>query len=319
MVNTVEGGPIMKALVFAGQGSQYVGMMSDLIEQFPEARAVAERANQVVGYDLINICVQGPADTLKETRYTQPALFVHEAMVLELTMIHRSAAAVAGHSLGEYSALYAAGVLSFEDALRAVALRGDLMFKTGLAIPGTMAAIVGLSDDAVREVCSKLDNADGQRLVAANFNAPGQVVISGSAEYVRSMLPAFKAAGAKLVKELSVSGAFHSPLLQDAQRPLSEALEQLEFKDAAMDVYVNVSGEPLRRGDDLRRAAQEQLTAPVQWTTTIQNIVRAGVTAITEVGPGSVLQGLVKRIAPEVTTNGLDTAQHVQSYREQTS
>lgn len=309
----------MQALVFSGQGSQYVGMMADLLEQFPQGQALAERANAVVGYDLIDICVNGPVDTLKETRYTQPALFVHEAMLLDVTGAHRKATAVAGHSLGEYSALYAAGVLSFEDALRVVALRGRLMYETGLAIPGTMAAIVGLSDSAVLDVCAALDGVDGQRIVAANFNAPGQVVVSGSAEYVRASLPAFKSAGAKLVKELAVSGAFHSPLLQEAQSPLSEALDAIEFRDAAIDVYVNVTGKPLRDGALLRRAAQDQLTAPVQWTATIEEMVGAGIDTITEIGPGSVLQGLVKRIAPTVAINGIDTAEHVRSYLGQST
>jgi [acyl-carrier-protein] S-malonyltransferase len=309
----------VKALVFSGQGSQYVGMMADLLDLYPQARAIGDRANEILGYNLIEICVNGPAETLKETRHTQPALFVHEAMVLDLTGVQRQASAVAGHSLGEYSALYAAGVLSFEDALRAVALRGTLMYETGLSIPGTMAAIVGLADDVVLEVCARLDNIDGQRIVAANFNAPGQVVVSGSAEYVRASLPAFKEAGAKLVKELAVSGAFHSPLLQEAQRPLSEALNEITFLDAAIDVYVNVSGMPIRSGHELRSAAQQQLTAPVQWTHTIEEMVRRGITTVTEVGPGNVLQGLVKRIAPAVALHGIDTAVHVQSILEPTT
>jgi len=305
----------MNAVVFSGQGSQYVGMAADLIRCFPEAATLAQKANDVVGYDLVSICTDGPAEVLKETRYTQPALFLHEAIILTVTGVHQNAVAVAGHSLGEFTALYAAGVLTFEDALRIVALRARLMFDAGNELPGTMAAIVGLDDERVTTLCSELDSPDGERIVPANFNAPGQVVVSGSVDLVRSSFPRFKEAGAKLVKELAVSGAFHSPLLKGAQRPLSEALDKTTFRDATKDVYVNVTGEAVRNAAELRNAAQQQIISAVRWTETIKNMEKAGVTHIVEVGPGTVLQGLMKRIAPTLATSGLDTAEHVIAYR----
>ena len=304
----------MNALLFAGQGSQYVGMAKDLADAFASARDLVSLANETLGYDLSSIMFDGPAERLTETRFTQPALFVHEAMVLAVTGRASSVSCVAGHSLGEYSALYAAGVLSFTDALALVQLRATVMFEAGTQIPGTMAAVVGLDDAAVRALCDELDGIDGQRIVAANFNAPGQVVVSGSADYVRASLGRFKEAGAKIVKELQVSGAFHSPLLASAEAPLKQRIEATTFADAACPVYVNVSASPLTSGLALKEAVIKQLTSPVLWTATLERMWQDGVRSFTEIGPGKVLQGLVKRTTPEAAIDGIDTAADVERY-----
>lgn len=299
-----------KALLFSGQGSQYVGMTKDLVDTFETARAMAAQANDILGYDLHAIMTAGPEDELRKTKHTQPALFVHEALLLALTTMD-GVTAVAGHSLGEYSALHAAGVLTFEDALRLVQLRAQLMWDAGNAIPGTMAAVVGMDDDKVREVCQELNGIDGNVIVPANFNSPGQVVISGSADYIRACMPTFKERGAKMVKELQVSGAFHSPLLVDAEQGLAEKIRATTFAEPSVPVYVNVSGQAVTNANDLKDCAIKQLTSPVLWTSTMHAMWAAGVTSYCEVGPGKVLQGLVKRTLTEATINGIDTAEDV--------
>jgi len=305
------------ALVFSGQGSQYVGMAADIIAADDRARALAQRANDVLGYDLLGIMSNGPDDELRQTRYTQPALFLHEAILLATTGAQARMKAVAGHSLGEYSALYAAGVLSFEDALRLVQRRATLMFEAGNRLPGTMAAIVGMDDDTVRAVCSELNKGGDATLVPANFNSPGQVVISGSAEYVRSCMPIFKERGAKLVKELQVSGAFHSPLLAEAQDGLEESILATPFADASVPVYVNVSASAVTTAAELQQAAIAQLTAPVLWTGIMHAMWNDGITSFVEIGPGKVLQGLVKRTLTEASIDGIDTWADVQRFSEQ--
>lgn len=302
------------ALIFAGQGSQYVGMAKDLYQQYDSARTLLDAADQQLQFGLTNLMFEGPSETLTETRNTQPALFAHEAAVLKVTGIADTVDCVAGHSLGEYSALYAAGVLSFEDALRLVRLRGELMFAAGQTLPGTMAAVVGLDDDVVRAICAELNQGPDNVIVAANFNAPGQVVVSGSADHVRAVMPAFKERGAKMVKELQVSGAFHSPLLESAKDALAAALTATHFADAAVDVYVNVTASPLRSGAELRSAAIQQLTSAVLWTQTMQAMAADGVQRFVEIGPGKVLQGLVKRTINDVTIEGIDTATDVERY-----
>jgi len=296
------------ALLFAGQGSQYVGMAKDLTERYPAAKELADRANEILGFDLTAMMFDGPSETLTETRNTQPALFLHEAMVLTITGIASEASAVAGHSLGEFSALHAAGVLSFEDALRLVRMRGELMFNAGLEIPGTMAAVVGLDDAAVEALCGELNEGTDKVIVPANFNAPGQVVVSGSRDHVRQVLDTFKERGAKLVKELNVSGAFHSPLLQSASEPFAEALENTTFNNATIPVFVNTLASPLQEAGALRAAAKAQLTSPVRWTQSMQAMQSAGMTTFIEIGPGKVLQGLAKRIV-QGEIRGLDSAQ----------
>lgn len=299
-----------KALLFSGQGSQYVGMTKDLVESFEQAREMAARANDLLGYDLGSIMIDGPEEELRKTKFTQPALFLHEAMLLALTSTE-GVSAVAGHSLGEFSALHAAGVLSFDDALQLVQLRAQLMFDVGNATAGTMAAVVGLDDDVVRQICQELDGVDAQVIVPANYNSPGQVVVSGSAEYVRACMPVFKERGAKMVKELQVSGAFHSPLLNDAQQGLAEKIRSTEFSKARMPVYVNVSGSPISDPESLKESAIRQLTSPVLWTSTMHAMWNDGIRSYCEVGPGKVLQGLVKRTLAEATIDGIDTAADV--------
>ena len=301
------------AVIFAGQGSQYVGMLRSVSEKFPAAAALVSRADEILGYRLSEICFDGPADTLKETRYTQPALFLHEAAILAALGGHLVFHTAAGHSLGEYSALYAAGVLSFDDTLKLVALRGKLMFAAGETTPGAMAAVIGLPDEKVREICSEISTGDGV-VVPANFNSPGQVVVSGSAELLRNSLASFKNAGARMVTELPVSGAFHSPLMAPAQHELAEALRNTPFSDANVDVYVNVTAQPERNGDALRERLIEQLVSPVLWTQTLTAMQYDGVGQFIEIGPGKVLQGLVKRTMQGVDIKGIDTADDISGF-----
>lgn len=306
------------AALFSGQGSQYVGMTKDLVDTYDTARQLAQHANDILGYDLLSIMTSGPEDELRKTKHTQPALFVHEAMLIALTdMSHVTA--VAGHSLGEYSALHAAGVLTFADALRLVQTRARLMFEAGETTAGTMAAVVGLDDDAVRMICSELNGTDGNVLVPANFNSPGQVVISGSAEFVRACMPIFKERGAKMVKELQVSGAFHSPLMAEAEQGLAEMIRDTPFEQPRIPVYVNVSGLAVRHADELRECAIRQLTSPVLWTATMNAMWSYGIGSFCEIGPGKVLQGLVKRTLSEATTDGIDTAADVARHSSQAS
>ncbi len=301
----------MNALLFSGQGSQYVGMIKGLADEFPQAKARMEQADSIMGFSLSTICYEGPAETLKETRYTQPALFVHEAILVDLLRDKLEFSAVAGHSLGEYSALYAAGVLGFEDALKLVALRGELMFRAGEEKPGTMLAVIGLADEVVNEICEKLNGTDGV-IVAANYNSPGQVVVSGSADYLRQHITTFKEAGARMVTELPVSGAFHSPLLDSAKERLAEAIHSTKFNDSSVEVYCNISAKPEKKADNLRNSLIEQLVSPVRWTETMMNMQTAGITNFIEIGPGKVLQGLVKRTLAGATFSGFDTAVDVQ-------
>lgn len=300
------------ALVFSGQGSQYVGMMHDLANEFPAAKALIAKADEVLGYSISDIAFHGPEASLKETRYTQPALFVHEAVVMELVREHLGFEAVAGHSLGEYSALYAANVLDFETALRLVQLRATLMFEAGEKLPGTMFAVIGLGDEKVEELCRQL-NGDGNVVVAANYNAPGQVVVSGSAAWLREHAPLFKQEGARMVVELPVSGAFHSPLLESAREQLEKAIQEVTFRDAEVDVYCNVDAAPVRAAEELRTRLVRQLVSPVLWTQTMRAMQEAGIDTFYEIGPGNVLQGLLKRTLQGVTLHGIDKAAQVQS------
>lgn len=296
-----------KALLFSGQGSQYVGMMKDLYDNSPIAKEMINSADEILDFSLSNICFDGPIDILKQTRYTQPAIFLHSAVLFELLKDKIEFSATAGHSVGEYAALYAAGVLSFESALRLVALRGSLMYSAGEELPGTMFAIINLDDDKVDEVCNKLnDNPDGNVVVAANFNSPGQVVVSGSAQFLRDNIGEFKAAGAKLVKELVVSGAFHSPLMKPAQNELEKAINSIEFSDAKVPVYSNVYAKPLTSAAEIKEALISQLTSPVRWTQSLIQMQNDSYSSFVELGPGQVLQGLVKRTLSEVEISGYD-------------
>lgn len=303
------------ALLFSGQGSQYVGMLKDVYEQFEPAKKLIDRADELLAYKLSDICFSGPVEKLKETRYTQPAIFLHSAVNYFLTKELQEFTAVAGHSVGEFAALYAAGVLNFDDALRLVAKRGELMFTAGEELPGTMFAVINLSDDKIKEVCDSLTkNGEGNVVVAANYNSPGQVVVSGSRDYLRENAEKFKEAGARMVKELAVSGAFHSPLLGSAQSKLEAVIAETEFNNAEVPVYSNVYARPLTDAAELREALVKQLTSPVLWTQTLQKQFENGINRFVEIGPDNVLQGLVKRTLNDVEIAGIDKAEDISNY-----
>jgi len=290
------------AYVFPGQGSQYVGMAKDIFDAHPASRALMEKADAILGVPLSRICFNGPEDELRQTKNTQPAIFVH-SVALFMAM-QEQPSMVAGHSLGEYSALVAAGALTFEDALRLVRLRGELMQRSGEENPGTMAAVVGLSPAVIEEVCREA--AHEGIVQPANFNSPGQIVISGSVAGVRKGMELAKSRGAKIVKELVVSGAFHSPLMAGAQEGLKEGLDRTAVRDARIPLYANVTAEPVQNAGEIRTLLYRQLTSPVRWEESVLNMVRDGMTLCTEIGPGKVLQGLIRRIAPQVTVSGVD-------------
>jgi [acyl-carrier-protein] S-malonyltransferase len=306
------------AFLFSGQGSQYVGMAKELNSEYPQVTELIAKADSVLGFAISSIMFNGPEESLRETRYTQPALFVHEMAILSVLGDSIKPSAVAGHSLGEYSALVCAGVLSFESALKIVALRGALMFEAGTQEPGAMAAIIGLDDEVVIELCAKLSGEQGV-IVPANFNSPGQLVISGNAELLRSSLGEFKSAGARMVTELPVSGAFHSPLMKPAQQELATAINNTEFAPATTDVYCNVTGTSERDGTTLRNNLIEQLVSPVLWTQTLKSMQSQGITDFVEIGPKNVLQGLVKRTLQGIVIKGIDTAEQVRAFQEQVS
>ena len=300
-------GAVPTAFLFPGQGSQYVGMGKDLCEASDTIRGIFARADEVLAFPLSRVCFEGPADELTQTKNTQPAIFLHSvALSAALGGALGRPAAVAGHSLGEYSALVHAGAIGFEEALRLVRLRGELMQRAGQERPGTMAAIVGQERGAVEEFCREASAAGVVQ--CANFNSPGQVVISGSVEGVRKAMEIAKARGTRIVKELQVSGAFHSPLMESARSGLENALEKAEIRDAGVPVYANVTAGPEQIAGKIRTLLGAQLTSPVLWETTVVNMVRAGIRRFVEIGPGKVLQGLVKRTDPSVEALGIDTA-----------
>jgi [acyl-carrier-protein] S-malonyltransferase len=291
------------AFVFPGQGAQYVGMARDFVDNAPGAREMIAAADNVLGVSLSKILFEGPEDELRQTRNTQPAIFLHSIVAAKfVTSI--APAMVAGHSLGEYSALVAAGALSFEDGLKLVRLRGELMQHAGEIQKGTMAAVVGLPSDKVEALCTEASAAG--IVQPANFNSPGQIVISGSVEGVRAAMDLARQAGAKMVKELVVSGAFHSPLMESAREGLKEALDRTTINDARIPVYANVTAEPVTHAAEIRDLLFRQLTSPVRWEQTVHNMVRDGATRFVEIGPGKVLQGLSKRTEAAITTAGVD-------------
>ena len=292
------------AYIFPGQGSQYVGMGRDLCEKNAAARELFARADKILDISLSGICFDGPEQELKQTKNTQPAIFLHSIALTQLVE-HGDAAMAAGHSLGEYSALVFAGALSFDDGLRLVRLRGELMQKAGEEQPGTMAAVIGLGPSVVVEVCA--DASAAGIVQCANYNSPGQIVISGSVAGVRKAMELAKARGAKLVKELVVSGAFHSPLMQSAAEGLRRALESAPVTDARIPVYANVTARPVQKAQEIRTLLEQQLTNAVRWEESVREMIRDGAVAMTELGPGKVLQGLVKRIDSSVEVRGIDT------------
>lgn len=299
-----------RAFLFPGQASQFVGMAKDLCERFAVAREMFARANEVLGFDLRRICFEGPLEELTKTSITQPAILVHSAIVTRLlkekSFLPNMAA---GHSLGEYSALYAAGVLEFEAALRLVKLRGELMHQAGIDNPGTMAAIMGLAPEAVEAVCTEVtaSMSNGQVAQCANFNSPEQTVISGSVEAVTQAMAIAKERGAKLAKKLSVGGAFHSPLMASARTGLREALNVTAFHPAQCAIYTNVTAQPEQDSNRLCDLLDQQLTSPVRWLATIENMIENGAQSFYEVGPGNVLAGLMKRINKNFTVTTIGT------------
>lgn len=303
------------ALLFSGQGSQYVGMIKSLYDEFEQARDMVNSADEALGFKLSEICFGGPVERLKQTRYTQPAIYLHSAVAFSLLGDKLTYNATAGHSVGEYAALYASGVIEFIDGLKLVAKRGELMFSTGEQAPGTMFAIIGLEEDKVDEVCTRLnDNTDGNVVVPANYNSPGQIVISGSKQFLVDNADEFKKAGAKMVKELVVSGAFHSPLMLPAKEALAEEINYIDFRDAHTPVYSNVYAKPLIKAAEIKEALIAQLTSPVKWTQTLENMKSGGINQYIEIGPGTVLQGLVKRTLLEIEFSGIDKAEDIKNY-----
>ncbi len=306
----------MVGLLFPGQGSQHVGMGRDLADAFPAARSAFEEADDVLGTSLSRLMWEGPEDELTLTRNAQPAILVHSVAVHRIVEDELDdVACAAGHSLGEFSAYVAAGALSFADGVRTVRRRGELMFAGGEERPGTMAAILGLEDDVLDRVCEGATTSD-EVVVPANYNSPGQIVISGDVAAVERAMEAAKAAGAKRAVPLNVSGAFHSPLMRVARDGLAAQLEGVEMGDPAFPVVSNVTAEPVRTADDARRLLLEQLTSPVRWAASIRTMLGMGVDRFLELGPGNVLTGLLRRIERGAAGTALGTAEQVRTFVE---
>ncbi len=290
----------MKAYVFPGQGAQFTGMGKDLYDNNPEAREMFEKANDILGFRITDVMFEGTDDDLKQTKVTQPAIFLHSVLLARTMGDEFDPAMVAGHSLGEFSALVAAGALSFEDGLRLVSARAHAMQKACEAKPSTMAAVLGLPDEKVEEICAGVDGV----VVCANYNCPGQIVISGEEPAIDAACELLKAAGAKRAMKLKVGGAFHSPCMEPARAELAEAIERTEFKAPRVPVYQNVDALPHTDPAEIKANLVAQLTAPVRWTKSVQNMIADGATEFVELGPGKVLQGLVSKINREVAVSG---------------
>ncbi len=292
----------MKAYVFPGQGAQFPGMGKDLYENSPLAKELFDKANEILGFSITDIMFEGTADDLKQTKVTQPAIFLH-SVILAKTLADFKPDMVAGHSLGEFSALVANGTLNFEDGLKLVAQRAMAMQTACEVEPSTMAAIVGLEDAIVEEVCNAIDEV----VVAANYNCPGQLVISGSIAGIDKACELLTEKGAKRALKLPVGGAFHSPLMEPAREELAAAIKATNFNQPACPVYQNVNAQPVSDPETIQENLIAQLTAPVKWTQTVQNMLAGGATSFTEIGPGKVLQGLIKKVDRQAETAGVNS------------
>lgn len=295
----------MKAFVFPGQGSQFVGMGKDLYENNPIAKELFDKADDILGFKITDIMFAGTDEQLKETKVTQPAVFLHSVISALCLGEDFKPAMVAGHSLGEFSALVASGALSFEDGLRLVAARANAMQKACEKNPGTMAAIIALPDETIEAVCEEV-RKDGKVVVPANYNCPGQLVISGDKEGIAEACDKLKAAGAKRALPLAVGGAFHSPLMQPAKEELQEAIEKTDFATPKCPVYQNVDALPHTDPKEIQANLIAQLTSPVRWTKSVQNMIADGADDFTECGPGKALQGMIRRIDKTVAAHGIE-------------
>lgn len=291
----------MKAYVFPGQGAQFTGMGLDLYNQHDSLKVLFERANDILGFRITDLMFEGTAEDLKKTKVTQPAIFLHSVILAESLGAGFKPEMVAGHSLGEFSALVANGTLNFEDGLTLVSKRAMAMQKACELEPSTMAAILGLEDEVVEKACLEI----GEIVVPANYNSPGQIVISGSELGIDKAIEILSAAGARRALKLAVGGAFHSPLMEPARQELAEAIENTRFNEPLCPVYQNVNASPSTDPGEIKKNLVSQLTSPVRWTQTIKNMIADGATSFTELGPGSVLQGLIKKIDRTMTTQGV--------------
>jgi len=292
----------MKAYIFPGQGAQFPGMGKELYENFSLAKKRFEQANKLLGFDISSIMFDGSKEDLQQTSVTQPAVFLHSVILSEIMGEDFQPKMVAGHSLGEFSALTAAGALSFEDGLQLVSQRAQAMQKACDEVPGTMAAVLGLEDDQVEDVCASITGT----VVAANYNCPGQLVISGELAAVEAACEALKEAGARRALVLPVGGAFHSPLMEPARQELAEAIQSTTFHDPRCRIYQNVTGQAVMEKEVIKNNLIAQLTAPVRWTQSVQQMIYDGATSFTEVGPGKVLQGLVRKINGEASVSSAE-------------
>ena len=289
------------AYVFPGQGSQAVGMGKDIYDNVPVAKELFEKANEILGFRITDIMFNGTPEELKQTKVTQPAVFLHSVILAKALGVNPDA--IAGHSLGEFSALVVAGALSFEDGLKLVSKRAMAMQQCCEEQPGSMAAVLGLDDKTIEEVCASVEGV----VVAANYNCPGQLVISGADAAVDEACEKLKAAGARRALRLPVGGAFHSPLMEPARKELEAAIAEAEFKTPSCPVYQNVDAQPYTNAETIKKNLIAQLTAPVRWTQIVEKMIADGVTEFTELGPGNVLQGLVSKVSREVTAESKST------------